>query len=96
MAQFISITSSAAGLQGGEYLINIDKILFLDGGDDATDIYLKGGDGGSYVQTNYTTLSGDYIVSRAIIKAMTSSPGGKKVKVSLPAGVSLANIELGS
>jgi hypothetical protein len=96
MAQFISITSSAAGLQGGEYLINIDKILFLDGSDESTEIYLKGADGSSYVSTEYDTLSSSYIVSRAIIKAMTSNPGGKKVKVTLPAGVSLTSISVGS
>lgn len=96
MANFISITSSAAGLQGGEYLINVDHIITVETVDaTSTKIQLSTLTATEDAVTLTHTSTGTVpSVRAAIVAALTPRPGGVKTKVVLPAGISVTAIAL--
>lgn len=96
MASFISIKSSAAGLAGGEFLFNVDQIIFVEAtGATTTTIALSTLAAGEDVVTiTHGTVGTTPSVRDAINAALTANPGGVKARVNLPAGIAVTGIAI--
>ncbi len=92
MAKFISIHSSAAGLNGGDVLIGVNDILGVDAASaTSTIIKLNGGVLDECTITHGSTGTTPS-VRDAINYALTANPGGVKAKVKLPSGITVSDV----
>ena len=96
MASFISIKSSAAGLAGGEFLFNVDQIIFVEAASaTTTTISLSTLAAAEDVVTiTHGTVGTTPSVRDAINAALTANPGGVKARVNLPAGIAVTGIAI--
>jgi len=97
MASFISIKSSAAGLAGGEFLFNVDQIIFVEAASaTTTTISLTNPSAFSLNKVTIThgTVGTTPSVRDAINAALTANPGGVKARVNLPAGIAVTGIAI--
>ena len=94
MASFISIKSSAAGLAGGEFLFNVDQIIFVEAATaTTTTISLSTLAAAEDVVTiTHGSVGTTPSVRDAINAALTANPGGVKARVNLPAGITVTGI----
>ena len=94
MAKFISLSSSAAGLDSGEHLVNVDDIIYVDQTQATTTlIYLNSGAvGADLITLTHTSTGTDPSVRDKINYALTANPGGVKAKVQLASGISISGI----
>jgi|TARA_R100000482_G_C5128583_1_gene150342 hypothetical protein len=94
MAKYISLDSSASGLDSGDLIINAENIMYVEA-DTATStkIFLNAGPTGADLITITHTSTGTTPSMRdAINYALTANPGGVKAKVQNPSGISISAV----
>jgi hypothetical protein len=96
MAKFISLDSSAAALDAGEFLVSAEAIVYVDQtANVTTKIYLDGAAAANDLITiTHTSTGTDPSMREAVNYALTANPGGVKAKVSLPSGITISAIVL--
>ena len=97
MARFISVNNTATGLANGEWLFNVDQILYVEAASATTTILYLNNDvtAEDVVTLTHTTVGTTPSVKRAVQNAMTANPGGVKAKVNMPSGISITAIAIG-
>ena len=96
MAKYISLDSSASGLDSGDLIINAENIVYVEA-DSATStkIFLNAGPTGADLITVTHTSTGTTPSMRdAVNYALTANPGGVKAKVQNPSGISISGIAI--
>jgi len=96
MARFISVNNTASGLANGEWLFNVDQILYVEAASATTTILYLNNDVAAedVVTLTHTSVGTTPSVKRAIQNAMTANPGGVKAKVQLPTGITVSGIAI--
>jgi len=94
MAKFISIKSSAAGLDSGDLLFNVDQIVLVEAASATTTTMnlTSAAAGLDVVTVTHTSTGTTPSVRDAINSALTANPGGVKAKVNLPTGITVSGI----
>ena len=94
MAKYISLDSSASGLDSGDLIINASNIMYVEADSGtSTKIFLNAGPTGADLITVTHTSTGTVpSVRDAINYALTANPGGVKAKVQNPAGISISAV----
>ena len=94
MAKFISIKSSASGLDSGDLLFNVDQIVLVEAASATTTTMnlTSAAAGLDVVTVTHTTTGTTPSVRDAINNALTANPGGVKAKVNLPSGITVSGI----
>ena len=93
-AKFISIKSSASGLDSGDLLFNVDQIVLVEAASATTTTMnlTSAAAGLDVVTVTHTTTGTTPSVRDAINNALTANPGGVKAKVNLPSGITVSGI----
>ena len=96
MARFISVNNTATGLANGEWLFNVDQILYVEAASATTTILYLNNDVAAedVVTLTHTDVGTTPSVKRAVQNAMTANPGGVKAKVQLPDGITVSGITI--
>ncbi len=95
MAKFISLNSSASGLDGGEHLVSAEDIIYVKAGSATTTLlYVNGPTAGDLITVTHTSTGTVPSVRDKINYALTANPGGVKAKVQLPSGISISGIAI--
>lgn len=93
MAKFIAIPApSTVAATGGEVLIAAEGIIFTDALTDSTTVIYYGNK--TVTLTYNETFLFNTAVRDAINAALTANPGGEKVKVQLPVGITVSAIAI--
>ena len=94
MARFISLNNTATGLANGEWLFNVDQILYVEAASATTTLLYLNNDvtAEDIVTLTHTDVGTTPSVKRAVQNAMTANPGGVKAKVNMPSGISITAI----
>ena len=93
MAKFISLSSSAAGLDSGEHLVSAEDIIYVKAGSATTTLlYVNGPAACDLITVTHTSTGTVPSVRDKINYALTANPGGVKAKVQLASGISISGI----
>jgi hypothetical protein len=98
MAKFLSIYVTAAGLNGGERLINADQIVTVtQASATSTTIFLApvGGSTTDVLTLTHTSTGTTPSIKAAVNAAISAVPGGQTVSVSFPQGIVCTAVALG-
>jgi hypothetical protein len=94
MAKFLSINVTAAGLAGGQQLINADQITTVTQTAATTTVITLGNSNSAVdvITLTHTGTGTTPSVRNAVNAAITAAPGGQTVAVDLPVGVTVTGI----